>query len=73
LQNATVAGFSYYLWGGLIVGPAAGMAWEPVIIFSIVSLALLGFGAGLVRLYFSWKGRYKSLLEMEKKWSKVDG
>ena len=66
---AIVGGFAYYISKGVLV-PGA---WAVVIIFSVTSLILLGFGLSLIRLYCAWRIRYKSLLEMEKKWSKVDG
>jgi hypothetical protein len=64
-----VGGYSYYILSGITV--AGGLA--AVILFSIVSLILLGSGIWLVRLYYTWRIRYKGLLEMERKWSKVDG
>lgn len=66
---SVVGGFGYYILQGTAV---AGL-WALVVIFSIISFALLGFGIWLVRLYYSWRTRYKNLLDMERKWSKVDG
>jgi hypothetical protein len=66
---AIVGGFAYYIWQGMLV--AGG--WGVVGLFVIISAAFLGFGVWLVWLYFGWRGRYKGLLEMEKKWSKADG
>ncbi len=66
---AVVGGFSYYIVRGAVV--AGG--WEAITLFSIISLILLGSGVWFVRLYYVWRTRYKGLLEMERKWSKVDG
>ncbi len=64
-----VGGFSYYILRGYI----APIAWAAVILFSIISLILLGSGTWFVRLNYVWRKRYKGLLDMERKWSKVDG
>jgi ABC-type multidrug transport system fused ATPase/permease subunit len=62
--------FTFLPSQGITIG---NIAWGVAILFTIISLPILGFGVWLVRLYYSWRGRYKGLLEMERKWSKVDG
>ncbi len=64
-----VAWFAYYTWQGTFFE----VGWFALGIFAIISASFLGFGLWFVKLYFGWRGRYKGLLEMEKKWSKVDG
>jgi hypothetical protein len=66
---AVVGGFAYYVFIGVVL---AG-AWEAIILFSVISLILLGSGVWLVRLYYIWRVRYKGLLEMDRNWSKTDG